>query len=57
MDEERAIDYLKKEPILLSTEKRGWVLVKYKGLDLGWVKNLGNRTNNYYPKEWRIRLQ
>lgn len=57
LDEERAIDYLKKAPILLSTEERGWVLVKFKGLNLGWVKNLGNRTNNYYPKEWRIRLQ
>jgi hypothetical protein len=23
---------------------------------LGFVKNLGNRANNYFPKEWRIRM-
>ena len=23
---------------------------------LGWGKNLGNRLNNYLPKEWRIRM-
>jgi 16S rRNA C967 or C1407 C5-methylase (RsmB/RsmF family)/NOL1/NOP2/fmu family ribosome biogenesis protein len=53
---EEAIRYLKKEPITLSKADRGWVLVNYKGLGIGWVKNLGNRSNNYYPKEWRIRM-
>ncbi|WP_154856132.1 methyltransferase RsmF C-terminal domain-like protein [Cyclobacterium xiamenense] len=53
---EEAIRYLKKEPITLSKADRGWVLVNYKGLGMGWVKNLGNRSNNYYPKEWRIRM-
>jgi NOL1/NOP2/fmu family ribosome biogenesis protein len=23
---------------------------------LGFVKNLGNRANNMYPREWRIRM-
>ncbi|MDE5638208.1 MAG: hypothetical protein K2I47_00145, partial [Odoribacter sp.] len=22
----------------------------------GWGKSIGNRLNNYYPKEWRIRM-
>ncbi|MGL5771535.1 MAG: methyltransferase RsmF C-terminal domain-like protein, partial [Bacteroidales bacterium] len=22
---------------------------------LGWMKNIGNRANNLYPQEWRIR--
>ncbi|WP_332911045.1 methyltransferase RsmF C-terminal domain-like protein [Algoriphagus boritolerans] len=34
----------------------GWVLLTYQNLPLGWVKNLGNRVNNYFPKEWRIRM-
>ncbi|WP_073091394.1 methyltransferase RsmF C-terminal domain-like protein [Cyclobacterium lianum] len=57
ISEEDAIMYLKKEPITLSIRDKGWVLVKHKGLNLGWVKNLGMRSNNYYPKEWRIRMQ
>jgi len=34
--------------------KSGWCLVRYKGINLGWVKVLPNRINNYYPKECRI---
>jgi NOL1/NOP2/fmu family ribosome biogenesis protein/23S rRNA U2552 (ribose-2'-O)-methylase RlmE/FtsJ len=33
----------------------GWVLIRHKGTNLGWAKNLGNRMNNHYPAEWRIR--
>ena len=33
---------------------RGWAIVQYEGMNLGWIKLLGNRTNNYYPREWRI---
>ena len=29
--------------------------VRYQRLPLGFVKNLGNRANNLYPQEWRIR--
>ena len=35
---------------------RGIVLVTYNGVPLGFVKNLGNRANNMYPQEWRIRI-
>ena len=35
----------------------GWRLVRYEGLNLGWVKVLKDRLNNYYPKEWRIRME
>jgi len=51
-----AIHYLKKEALLLpdSTEK-GYILLTFKGFPLGFVKNLGNRANNLYPPEWRIR--
>jgi NOL1/NOP2/fmu family ribosome biogenesis protein len=36
---------------------KGWHLMKYKNYALGWAKLLGNRINNAYPKEWRIRKQ
>jgi len=57
VDYETAILYLRKEAITLPDSKRGYVLICYKGLGLGWVKNLGNRCNNLYPQEWRIRMK
>ena len=53
---ETAISYLKRENIFLENEKKGYLLVTYKNQPLGWVKNLGNRCNNLYPQEWRIRM-
>ncbi len=53
---EQAIRYLRKEDINLGTHGTDWVLLQYNGLPLGWAKLIGNRTNNYYPKEWRIRM-
>lgn len=53
---EEAIKYLRKEAICLSDEiDKGYVLVRYQGFPLGFVKHLGNRANNLYPQEWRIR--
>lgn len=53
---EQAIAYLRKEAIVLSaTVPRGYVLLTYRNIPLGFVKNIGNRANNLYPQEWRIR--
>ena len=54
VDYPEAISYLRGEPITVDAPK-GYVLVEFEGAPLGWLKNLGNRTNNLYPKEWRIR--
>ena len=56
LDWDDAIRYLKKEALLLpaGTEK-GYVLVRHKKFPLGFAKHLGNRANNLYPQEWRIR--
>jgi len=54
LTKEQAIQYLRKEEIRTESEHRGWALVQYEGQNLGWVKILPNRVNNYYPKEWRI---
>lgn len=53
---EEAIKYLRKEaPLLPEGLEKGYVLLRYKGFPLGFVKYLGNRSNNLYPQEWRIR--
>jgi len=54
---EEALTYLRKEEFHLNIPEEGWVLVTYKNLPLGWIKNIGNRINNYYPKDWRIRMK
>ncbi len=48
--------YLHREAVILPEgTPKGFVIVTYQGLNLGFVKNLGNRANNLYPKEWAIR--
>lgn len=53
---EQAIAYLRREAIVLDPSvPRGYLLVSYKNIPLGFVKNIGNRANNLYPQDWRIR--
>ncbi|MVZ63539.1 methyltransferase RsmF C-terminal domain-like protein [Sphingobacterium humi] len=52
-----AQDYLRKEALpieLFDGIAKGWCLIQYKKLPIGWIKVLGNRINNYYPREVRI---
>ena len=49
-----ALTYLRHETIHLDAP-RGYVLVAYNGMPLGFANNLGPRANNMYPVEWRIR--
>ncbi|MGM9802996.1 MAG: rRNA cytosine-C5-methyltransferase [Muribaculaceae bacterium] len=55
VDYATAIAYLRGESITLPQAGRGYVLVSHQGAALGFANNLGNRANNLYPKEWRIR--
>lgn len=51
-----AINYLRKEAATLPDDTpRGFVLITYKGTPIGFEKNIGNRANNLYPQEWRIK--
>lgn len=51
-----ALSYLHREAIVLPTDvAKGYVIATYKGHALGFLNNLGNRANNLYPQEWRIR--
>ena len=55
---QEALTFLRKDDLRLSDQvKKGWVLVMYEDLPIGWVKNLGIRSNNYYPKDWRIKMK
>ena len=56
VDEPTALTYLRREAITLPDgTPRGFVLLTFAGSPLGWVKNIGNRSNNLYPLPWRIR--
>lgn len=63
LNQKQAIQYLRKEEVpftelrLTEGNKKvipGWALVQFEGVNIGWIKILQNRINNYYPKEWRI---
>jgi NOL1/NOP2/fmu family ribosome biogenesis protein len=53
----QALLYLKGETSLQIALNKGWHIVTFQGQSIGFVKSLGNRLNNYFPKEWRIRMQ
>ena len=54
----QALQYLHREALVLPPDTpRGIVIVTYRGLPLGYAKNIGSRANNLYPQEWRIRKQ
>lgn len=56
VDRQTAINYLRREAITLPADTpRGIVTITYKGLGLGFANNIGNRANNLYPQEWRIK--
>ena len=52
---EEAIRFLQKKVLSEVPNIESWGLVSYKKQPLGWVKKVGGRLNNYYPKEFRIR--
>ena len=53
VDHATALQYLRRADLVLDGNK-GWQAVCYQNIPLGWAKLLPNRTNNYYPTEWRI---
>ena len=56
LSKEDALKYLHHEAIVLDADvPKGFVIVTYQGHPLGFVKNIGNRANNLYPQEWKIR--
>lgn len=55
LSREEALAYLHRETLQLPSAPLGYLLLEYENVPLGFVKNIGNRANNMYPAEWRIR--
>ncbi len=56
LSREQALKYLARESFPLNLGDKPWQLMTFRGVPLGFVKNMGNRFNNYYPKTWRLRM-
>ena len=63
LNSDEALDYLRRGTVAAmqaiarkpDISHPGYMLVKSGGLPLGFVKYLGNRLNNLYPTNWRLR--
>lgn len=56
VSKEMALEYLRKDNIKLPIDQKGMIPINFEGTVLGWLKVISpTRSNNYYPKEWRIR--
>ena len=58
VDKKTALRYLRKETVLDLPDSlpKGYILLTYGNIPLGFIKNIGNRFNNLYPAEWRIKM-
>ena len=54
LDEERALDYLRKKDIAVGDMSEGINLLTHKGRALGFAKRVGARCNNLYPNSLKI---
>ncbi len=53
---QEAIAYLRRDSLAPLDAGEGWNLLTYQYVNLGFIKNIGKRVNNYFPVEWRIRM-
>lgn len=52
-----ALGYLRKDPVKFDDVQKGYFIIRYNEVNLGFCNNIGSRINNYYPVGWRIRMQ
>ena len=57
LDTDTALSYLQGNQIVLRDMPAGYTVVCHRSLPLGFVKNLGARCNNLYPRSRRIRME
>ena len=57
LDYEQSLSYLGRQNLNQPGMEKGWILTRYMGINLGFIKSLESRVNNYYPSEWRIRME
>lgn len=51
-----AIQFLKRAPIHSENRQKGYHVITFKNVPLGFIKNVGSRSNNLYPLPWHIRM-
>jgi 16S rRNA C967 or C1407 C5-methylase (RsmB/RsmF family)/NOL1/NOP2/fmu family ribosome biogenesis protein len=51
-----SLSYLQRNTFPIEVTSKGWKILTFKGVNLGFINNLGSRFNNYFPVEWRIRM-
>lgn len=56
LDRETALRFLHRDCIFLKDAPKGFVLVRFQGHPLGFVKNLGSRCNNLHPQGRKIKM-
>lgn len=56
VDKKTALSFLHRDTIVLPDAPLGYNVITYRGLPLGFVKNLGRRCNNLHPQSRRIRM-
>ena len=56
VDRDKALAFLHRDAVTFPDAPLGYLLIRYQGLPLGFVKNLGNRCNSLHPQSRRIRM-
>lgn len=56
LDRETALRFLHRDSIFLKDAPKGFVLLRFEGHPLGFVKNLGSRCNNLHPQGRKIKM-
>jgi NOL1/NOP2/fmu family ribosome biogenesis protein len=54
---DEAIAFLRLDNFVISAMPIGRIQIRYRGVSLGFINNLGNRINNNYPHGWRVRME
>ena len=57
LDVSSALKYLKKNLHAIDSTQKSWMVATFDGLNLGFLKNIGDRINNYLPNEYKILME
>ena len=57
LDLKTSLQYLRRETIDANVDQKGWAIVKYNEISLGWIKQVQGKAKNHYPLNWRILMR
>jgi len=57
LDKENAVRFLRRDELQSPINGKGWFLVAYEAVHLGWIKISQGRVKNNYPMNWRILMK